>query len=169
MIWLDGEEAGRIDRGSEQSHDYGHALHVCEVPHALGALSLSPHPHSRSVLHWNGVSENTQWHKYPAWESPWQCTLQQSQWKENLPMDAPSSKVRSDSQKHRVTRGWTQLPESHLQQKPLSRKAGITFPIKEIHTPIALAIKIDTKATILYLRAFALSQSSFSSLQPKIL
>jgi len=40
--------------------------------------------------------------------------------------------------------------------------AGTTFLIRGIHTPIALAIKINIKAIILYLKVFALSRSSFS-------
>ena len=40
--------------------------------------------------------------------------------------------------------------------------AGKTFPIRGKNTPIALAIKINTKAIILYLKVFALSRSSFS-------
>jgi len=39
---------------------------------------------------------------------------------------------------------------------------GTTLPIRGIHTPIALTIKIDTKAVILYVKVFALSRSSFS-------
>jgi len=40
--------------------------------------------------------------------------------------------------------------------------AGRTFRIRGIDTPIALAIKINNKAIILYLKVFALSRSSFS-------
>ena len=39
---------------------------------------------------------------------------------------------------------------------------GTTFPIRRIQNPIALAIKINTKAIILYLKVFALLRSSFS-------
>ena len=57
--------------------------------------------------------------------------------------------------------------QNHTRSKSLYQEesrlnAGTTFPIRGIHTPIALAIKIDTKAVILYLKAFALSRSSFS-------
>ncbi|QCE02874.1 hypothetical protein DEO72_LG8g890 [Vigna unguiculata] len=41
-------------------------------------------------------------------------------------------------------------------------KAGITLLRRGIHTPIALAIKIDTKAIILYLKDLAVLRSSFS-------